>query len=178
MTQTAQPVLFDADSIARQVAKLGVQISKDCKESSLLTVVVVLKGAFIFAADLIRCLKIPHTVEFVKVRSYSGAKSTGVHSLDLDLNCELSGRDVLLVEDIVDTGQTLGFLHKHIMKAQPRSLKVAAFLVRKESPATLRQQVNYQAFEIADEFAVGYGLDFDQLYRGNRDLVAYDVASR
>ncbi len=161
-TKPAQ--LLDEAAIAARVAEMGRAITADFAARELV-IVVVLKGSFVFAADLIRRIDLPLTVEFLGVRSYGDAMETsGEVQVTTDLTRPVEGKDVLLVEDIVDTGLTLSFLLDTLARRAPRSLKLAALL---HKPARTRVPVNidYLGFSIDDKFVVGYGLDHAQQHR-------------
>lgn len=157
-------VLLAEETIAQRVAELGEEISADYAGKEVL-LVCVLKGAVIFAGDLMRCLKVPVKIDFIAVSSYgTDTVSSGVVRILKDLDSSIKGKDVLIVEDIVDTGLTLEYLHKNLLSRHPRSLKVVTLL---DKPA--RRLVgfipDYCGFEIPDRFVVGYGLDFNEDYR-------------
>ncbi len=156
-------VLFSPEAIQKRVAELGERISADYKGRNLL-VVGVLKGSVIFLADLLRALKTPVNLDFVGVSSYAGTRSTGVVQFTLDLRSSPEGRDVLLVEDIVDTGLTLSYLRENLLTRKPRSLEICAFL---DKPECRKAQVpvKYVGFGIPNKFVIGYGLDYNELYR-------------
>jgi hypoxanthine phosphoribosyltransferase len=157
-------VLLDADQIAAKVRALGAAIARDYREKDLV-VVVVLKGSFVFAADLIRNIELPLEVDFLGVRSYGDSTETsGVVQITSDLSRPIEGKDVLLVEDIVDTGLTLRFLLENLATRAPRSVRLCALL---HKPARTRAEVpiDYLGFAIDDVFVVGYGLDHAQRHR-------------
>jgi hypoxanthine phosphoribosyltransferase len=157
-------VLLDDEAIARRVAELAEQISADYEGEKVL-LICVLKGAVIFTSDLMRRLKIPVEIDFIAVSSYgSDTASSGVVRILKDLESSIQGKDVLIVEDIVDTGLTLNYLRKNLLSRQPRSLKVVTLL---DKPARRRVEFtpDYCGFEIPDHFVVGYGLDFNENYR-------------
>lgn len=157
-------VLLDEETIARRVAELAEQISEEYRGKKVL-LICVLKGAVIFASDLMRRLKIPVEIDFIAVSSYgSDTASSGVVRILKDLESSIQGKDVLIVEDIVDTGLTLNYLRKNLLNRQPRSLKVVTLL---DKPARRRVEFtpDYCGFEIPDHFVVGYGLDFNEDYR-------------
>jgi hypoxanthine phosphoribosyltransferase len=164
---TPKPVdyvpLFDEARIAARVKELGKEITAAYKGEPLV-VVGVLKGAFIFLADLVRAIGSPVTVEFIGVASYAGTKSTGHVRLTHDLSADIKDRHVLLVEDIIDTGHTIDYLIETLNVRGPKSLKVAAFLSKPEAH-DMHHQIDYVGFEISREFVIGYGLDLDQYYR-------------
>lgn len=162
-------VLLDEATIAAKVREMAARISADYRAQDLM-VVGILKGGTIFCADLLRCITVNCTLDFMAISSYGAAsKSTGVHRINLDLEGPLLGRNVLLVEDIVDTGLTLRFLKEYLMQRNPASLRVAV-LLDKPSRRQVDVQVDYKGFEIPDEFVVGYGLDFASKYRNLPDI--------
>lgn len=164
MFATDVDVLLTADEIAARVRSLGEAITRDYRGRDLV-VVGVLKGSFVFFADLVRAIDLPVSIDFLEVASYGGETvSSGVVRLNADLTHPIEGRNVLLVEDIVDTGLTMRYLLDNLQTRHPSSVAVCALL---EKPARLQVQVPiaYRGFTIADEFVVGYGLDHDQKYR-------------
>ncbi len=164
MKKENRKVLLDDEAIARRVAELAEQISADYEGEKVL-LICVLKGAVIFTSDLMRRLKIPVEIDFIAVSSYgSDTASSGVVRILKDLESSIQGKDVLIVEDIVDTGLTLNYLRKNLLSRQPRSLKVVTLL---DKPARRRVEFtpDYCGFEIPDHFVVGYGLDFNENYR-------------
>jgi hypoxanthine phosphoribosyltransferase len=157
-------VLIDAETIAAKVRELAAKIAHDYRRKEL-TVVSVLRGSFVFAADLIRHVDLPLQVDFLGVRSYGDSTETsGVVQITSDLSQSVENRDVLLVEDIVDTGLTLRFLLDNLATRAPRSLKLAA-LLHKPARTRVPLTIDYLGFTIEDVFAVGYGLDCAQRYR-------------
>ena len=164
MEQDMQEILFTPEALARRVKELADQITQDYAGNSPL-IVGTLRGSFVFMADLVRQINLPLTVDFLSASSYgSGTESSGQVKLKLDLADDISGRDVLIIEDIVDSGNTLSKLLPELQKRGPASLKVCALLDKPES-RVLPFQANYVGFTIPDAFVVGYGLDFDQHYR-------------
>jgi hypoxanthine phosphoribosyltransferase len=156
--------MLSTEEIAARVKVLGEQITKDYKDKSLV-LVVVLKGSFIFASDLCRAIDGPLRIDFLGVRSYGeGTETSGVVQITQDLSKPIAGEDVLIVEDIVDTGLTIAHLMDLFRTRNPRSVKVCALL---HKPARSRVAVNidYLGFTIEDKFVVGYGLDFGERYR-------------
>lgn len=161
------PVLFSAEQIAARVQQIGGEIERDFAGSVPL-VVAILKGSVLFVSDLLRAVDAPIEVEFLAVSSYgSGTKSTGVVRIGKDIDREISGRDVLIVEDIVDTGATLRHLKDYLGQLKPATIRTCSLLVR--SPVGSEHEppdVDYVGFEVAsDAFVIGYGLDHDQRYR-------------
>lgn len=157
-------ILLDEDTLARRVGELALQISADYQGRDLV-LVGVLKGAVVFLVDLMRALEVPAAVEFVSAASYGDATvSTGIVKLKLGECADFRGRDVLLVEDIVDTGMTLSRLAHEIAQRGAASLKICC-LLDKPSRRKADLKPDYVGFEIPDLFVVGYGLDFAQKYR-------------
>ena len=169
MDSMNREVLFSKDVIEQRVRELAEEISRDYAGGELI-VVGILKGAFIFMADLIRSFKVPCQVDFAQLASYgSGTVSSGDMAIRKDIGLPIAGRDVLIVEDIVDTGLTLSFLVETLKKRGPRSLKVCVFLdkkARRKVPFT----ADYTGFDIDDGFVVGYGLDFNEQGRYLPDI--------
>lgn len=155
--------LIDAETIAKRVAELGAQITKDY-QGQRVTIVPVLKGSFVFAADLARAIDLPVSIDFFGCRSYEGTESTGVVQTTLDLSKSVEGQHVIIVEDIVDTGLTMQYMLENFETRRPASLKVAS-LLSKPARTKVDIQIDYLGFEIEDVFVIGYGLDFDELYR-------------
>mgnify|MGYP001826454307 FL=1 len=158
-------VLISEEEIQTRVAELAAEISTDYADADDLVMVGVLKGAFVFLADLSRKLTIPRTIEFIAVSSYgSGSKSSGAVRLVMDVRANIEGKHVLIVEDIVDTGHTLKYLIGMLKSHRPASVKTAA-LVRKAERAEVEVIVDYLGFDIGDEWVVGYGLDYAEQNR-------------
>jgi len=156
--QTRKRCLISREAIARRVAELAAQISRDYAERDLV-VVGVLKGAFIFLADLVRALPFPVEVDFVRLKSYgAGTTSSGKIHITKDVEDPLKDRDVLIVEDIVDLGLTLDFLRQHLLTHQPRSLKICC-LIDKRERRRVEVPLDYTGFVVEKGFLVGYGLD-------------------
>jgi len=161
--------LFSAADIAGKVKELGARITNDYAGKPLV-VVGVLKGSFVFLADLARAIDLPLTVEFLGVQSYGDStKSSGVVRITLDLARSIAGADVLIVEDIVDTGLTSAFILEQIEARGPASVRLCA-LLHKPSRAVRSIPIDYLGFTIPDRFVVGYGLDLAQRYRNLPDL--------
>lgn len=158
-----------SDAIAARVREMGRQLTEDYKDKNPLFVVV-LNGAFVFAADLFRCIDTPVSVSFVRLSSYAGDASAGTITIHQGLTEKIEGRHVVLVEDIIDTGTTLHQFLPVIRKEHPASLKIAAFLVKPEALKYHEAQADYSGFEIPDKFVVGYGLDYDGLGRNLPEL--------
>ncbi|MFH1843293.1 MAG: hypoxanthine phosphoribosyltransferase [bacterium] len=157
-------VLISSVDIQRRVKELGNEISRDYRDSMPI-LVSILKGSYIFLADLTRCLSIQHEVDFMAVSSYEGGtQSTGVVKIEKDLKTNITDRDIIIVEDIIDTGLTINHLMELLETRAPRSIRVAALLDKKPA-RTKHVDINYCGFEIPKEFVVGYGLDYDEKYR-------------
>ena len=157
-------VLIDADRIAARMPELGKTVRGWVPADQPVTVVGVLKGSFLFMADLVRCLDGDVECEFLGVSSYVGTKSSGAVQITQDLRIDVAHRHVVLVEDIVDTGLTLDYLIRTLSARNPASLRVVA-LLDKPSRRKVEVKVDLVGFEIPDLFVVGYGLDLDQKYR-------------
>ncbi len=167
------PVLFTAEQLAQRINQLGAQITEDYAGRAPL-LVGVLRGASVFLTDLVRAIDLPVSMDFIAVSSYGSATQTsGVVRLVKDLDEDLTGRDVILVEDIVDTGLTLRYLRKNLGARGPASLEVATLLARHSADVS-GQDVDYVGFEIPDDaFVIGYGLDLDQRYRNLSFIASY-----
>ena len=163
-------VLITADELQRKVEEIGNQISRDYAGKDLV-MVGVLRGAVVFIADLLRHLSISCEIDFMAVSSYGSSRdSSGVVRILKDLDDSITGRDVLIVEDIVDSGLTLNYLMRNLQARDPASLEVCALLTKPER-RRVDVPIRYTGFEIPNQFVVGYGLDFAQRYR-NLDHVA------
>ncbi|MGB5628317.1 MAG: hypoxanthine phosphoribosyltransferase [Woeseiaceae bacterium] len=162
---TMPVVLISEEEIQSRVLELAAEISSDYADKGDIVLVGVLKGSFIFLADLARRLSIPRTIEFIAVSSYgSGSRSTGAVRLVMDVRGNIAGKHVLIVEDIVDTGHTLKYLIGMLKSHLPASVKTCA-LVRKAEQAEVDVDVDYLGFDIGDEWVVGYGLDYAEQNR-------------
>ena len=162
-------VLVTREEIAESVEKLGRQITRDYagKEPVLICI---LKGASVFFTDLIREIDLPVTTEFMAISSYGGGtKSSGIVKIVKDLDRDISGRDVLIVEDIVDSGRTLAHLCQVLATRKAASINIATFL-DKPARRVVPLEVKYHCFNIPDAFVVGYGLDYDEKYRNLPDI--------
>jgi hypoxanthine phosphoribosyltransferase len=173
---SALPILLEEARIRDRIGELAAVISRDY-EGRTPHLVGVLKGAWVFMADLVRRISIECTVDFLSIQSYgSGAASSGEVRITKDLDVSIEGRDVLVVEDILDTGRTYTYLQEVLRAHDPASLKLVV-LLDKRSRRMIPIQAHYVGFEITDVFVVGYGLDFDQKYRNLAD-VRYIPSSR
>ncbi len=165
MSNDPPDVLISEDDIQSRVDELAARISGDYADSDDLVMVGVLKGSFIFLADLSRRLTIPRTIEFIAVSSYgSTSVSSGAVRLVMDVRGSIEGKNVLIVEDIVDTGHTLKYLIGMFKSHRPASVRTCA-LVRKAERAKVDVKIDYLGFDIGDEWVVGYGLDYAEQHR-------------
>ena len=163
MERDIQSVLISKEEILAKVAEVGAQISRDF-EGKNPVFVGVLKGCFIFMADLMRNVTVNCSVDFMAVSSYSGTSSTGAVKINKDLSENIEGRHVIIVEDILDSGITLSYLEQYLMVRKPASISIVTLM---DKPARRKADVyaNYSCFEIPDAFVVGYGLDYNEYYR-------------
>ena len=164
MQDDIQSVLISEQQLADAVKKLGEQISRDYADRNLM-MVSVLKGSVVFMADLMRAISVPASIDFMSVTSYGkGVKTSGGVRIIKDLDEELDGRDILIVEDILDSGMTLSYLKEQIMAKGARSIRIATLL---DKPERRRVDIHpdYSCFSVPDEFVVGYGLDYAEKYR-------------
>ncbi len=163
MTKDIERILLSEDEIKAKVREIGSRISADFAEKDPIFIGV-LKGCFIFMADLMRCVEIPCSMDFMAVSSYSGTSSTGAVKINKDLSQDIAGRHLILVEDILDSGMTLNYLKSYLNVRQPASIHIATLL---DKPARRKADIyaDYSCFEVPDAFVVGYGLDYDERYR-------------
>ena len=171
MADEALSLLLTDDQIQARVAELGREISRDYtgREPILIGV---LKGSLVFLADLVRKISIPVAVDFMSISSYgNGARSSGVVRILKDLDESITDRDVILIEDIIDTGLTLTYILATISARKPASLEVCG-LLDKTARRIIEVPVRYKGFDIPDEFVIGYGLDYEGRYRNIRDVIA------
>ena len=157
--ETPVDVLISEQDLRARVAAMGAEITRDYREKPLV-LIGVLKGSFIFLADLVRAIELPLTVDFIGISSYQGTRSTGVVQITSDLSRPIEGKHVLLVEDIVDTGLTMRYLLDNLATRRPESVRIAA-LLEKPARAQVKIPIDYRGFVIDDVFVVGYGLDWD-----------------
>ena len=165
MHDDIKTVLVSEEQLKAKVAELGAQISRDYAGKNLV-LVSILKGSVVFMADLMRAVSIPCNIDFMVVSSYGGSNTTtsGLVKIIKDLDGNLSGKDVLIVEDILDTGVTLSNLVPMLKMRNPNSVKICTIL-DKPSRRKAAIQPDYEGFQVPDEFVVGYGLDYDEKYR-------------
>jgi len=161
-------ILLTEDQIQTRVAELGAQVSADYAGRQL-TLVSVLKGSLLFIADLMRSIEVPLRIDLMEVSSYGGAttESSGLVRILKDLSTSIEGEDVLICEDIIDTGLTLNYLIRYLRGKRPASLRICT-LLDKPARRLVEIDVDYVGFTIPDQFVVGYGLDYGELYRNLR----------
>ena len=158
-------ILIDQDRLHARVAELAAEISRDYADVKDLLLVCVLKGAVMFLSDLCRQLTIPHAIDFMAVSSYGAStESSGIVRIIMDLETSILDRHVLIVEDIIDSGRTLDYITRNLRTRGPASLRICSLLDKRER-RVIPIPVDYIGFEIPDEFVIGYGLDFVELYR-------------
>ena len=163
------PVIIEHDRLQARIQELGARIGDDYRDRPPL-LVGVLKGAFLFLGDLARAIDLPLSIDFMAVSSYgSETTSSGVVRILKDLDQDLTGKHVIIVEDIIDTGLTLGYLRRNLMSRNPASLEVCALLVR-AGVDTAAQGIRYCGFQIGSEYVIGYGLDAAERWRNLRDI--------
>ena len=164
MSAEISDILITEGDLRTRVAELAAEINQDYADRPVV-LVGILKGAFIFLADLCRQLTIPVSFDFMAVSSYgSGTKSCGVVRILKDLDTDITGKDVIIIEDIIDSGLTLNYLHKSLRARQPASLEICS-LIRKPETDKVHLETKYVGFSIPNEFVVGYGLDYAQQFR-------------
>lgn len=163
MENDIQEILYTRADIYKRVSEIGAQITEDFRDKDPVFVGV-LKGCFIFMADLMRHVSIPCTMDFMSVSSYSGTSSTGAVKINKDLNQNIEGRHLILVEDILDSGVTLNYLRTYLQVRQPASVSIVTLM---DKPGNRKAPVdaNYACFDVPDAFVVGYGLDYNERYR-------------
>ena len=164
LRHSSAEILVDKQTLTNRVQELGRQITADYANKSPI-IICILKGAAIFAADLLREIDLPVSLDFMAISSYgAGTRSTGIVRISKDLDTSIEGRDVLVVEDIIDTGLTLHYLMENLRSRRPESVKVCVLLDKAERRA-VEMTVDYCGFQVPDKFVVGYGLDYAQKYR-------------
>ncbi len=161
-----EEVLIDETTLQARIAELGAQISADYAGVPNLLLICVLKGGVMFLTDLMRHIDVPHAIDFMAVSSYGtlARETTGVVRIDMDLKQDVAGQNLLIVEDIVDSGTTLAYLRRILEARAPASIKICT-LLNKPSRRQIPIHVDYIGFDIPNKFVFGYGLDLDQLYR-------------
>ena len=173
-------VLISSEELHKRIAELGEEISRDYKESKDLLLVCILRGAILFLTDLSRTITVPHVMDFMAISSYGagGRSSSGVVRITMDLTTNIEGKDVLIVEDIIDSGNTITYVLDLLSTRKPKSLHVCALLDKVER-REVQVPIRYKGFTIPDKFVYGYGLDLDEYYRnlpfiGVVDLEKYE----
>ena len=174
-------ILITEEALQKRIGELGKEISQDYQESKDLLLVCVLRGAFIFLSDLSRKLTIPHAMDFMAISSYGtgNRSSSGIVRINMDLTTNIMEKDVLIVEDIIDSGNTLSYVIDLLSTRKPKSLQVCTLLDKFER-REVEVHVRYTGFKIPDKFVFGYGLDLDEIFRnlpfiGVVDLDKYNV---
>ena len=164
LEEAIERVLLDSATIQARIHEMGVEIANAYRGQDLL-LISVLKGSIIFMADLIRAVNIPHEIDFMATSSYgAGTQSSGVVRILKDLNKSIEGRNVLIVEDIIDSGHTLNYLVRILQERQPASLRIVTLLDKPER-REVETQIDWVGFSIPNDFVVGYGLDYNEIYR-------------
>ncbi|MBC7333917.1 MAG: hypoxanthine phosphoribosyltransferase [Actinobacteria bacterium] len=164
-------VLITRDELLGKVKELGERITRDYKDRRPI-LIAILRGSFIFVADICREIKVPVIFDFMAVSSYGNSRATsGVVRITKDLDLNIEGKDVIIIEDIVDSGRTLNYLIKNLEARNPRSIEVCA-LLDKDVPRKIKNKIKYMGFKIPNKFVVGYGLDLAEKYR-NLPFIGY-----
>ena len=163
MEKDIERVLISEEELDEAVAKVGAQITKDFEGKEPIFIGV-LKGCFIFMADLMRHVELPCSMDFMAVSSYKGTSSTGAVKINKDLNEDIAGKDIILVEDILDSGVTLNYLKNYLSVRKPASIHIVTLM---DKPSRRKADIfaDYSCFEVPDAFVVGYGLDYNEKYR-------------
>ena len=171
-------VLIDEKTLQARIAELGAQISRDYADCDDLLLLCILKGGVMFLSDLSRHVHVPHMIDFMAASSYGmGARqSAGSVRIDMDLQMDVRGKHVLVVEDIIDSGRTLAFVLKTLQNREPASLRLCA-LLNKQSRREVALDVDYIGFEIENKFVFGYGLDLDERFRNLRFVAVADASA-
>ncbi len=164
MLQDVETILLDEDVLANRIHELGEEISKDYAGEEVM-LVGILKGASVFLSDLIRKISLPVYIDYMVVSSYgNSAETSGVVRIIKDLEDNIEGKNIIIVEDIIDTGLTLAYLKQNLLSRNPKSIKICTLL---DKPARREKEINidYKGFEVPDEFIIGYGIDYAEKYR-------------
>lgn len=167
-------ILITPEQIQARVKEIGKQITRDYRDSQKLIIIGLLRGSVVFITDLMRHIHHPLTIDFMSVSSYAGSNSSGFVHIDLDHKTNIVDWDVILVDDIVDTGYTIQAIRRLLVDRRPRSLKVCALLDKKERHQ-VETSIDYLGFEIPDYFVVGYGLDIDEKGRNLPYIASVDL---
>ncbi|MCD6577487.1 MAG: hypoxanthine phosphoribosyltransferase [Anaerolineaceae bacterium] len=175
-----QEILIDEQTLQNRITELGVEVSDDYKNSNDLLLVCILRGAFVFLSDLSRQITIPHAVDFMAISSYGAGSrsSSGVVRINMDLTTNIYRKDVLIVEDIIDSGNTLSYVLEMLSTRKPKTLHICTLLDKFER-REVDIPIRYTGFKIPNKFVFGYGLDLDEIYRnlpfiGVVDIDKYD----
>ncbi len=164
-------ILIDQETLQKKVKELGEKITEDYKDKKPV-LIAILKGSFIFVADICRHIKIPVIFDFMAVSSYGNAKvSSGIVRITKDLDTNIEGKDVIIIEDIIDSGRTLNYLIKNLKARNPKSIEVCA-LLDKDVPRKTSNYIKYKGFDIPNKYVIGYGLDIGERYR-NLSYIGY-----
>lgn len=166
-------VLIDEETLQARIKEMAQQIKKEY-ERKVLTFICILKGSIFFTADLAKRIDGDVRIDFVRVSSYDGENSTGEIKMKLDLKDSIQGKDVIIIEDIIDTGRTLKYLKEYLKLKKPNSLKVCTLLDKKER-RVCDMEADYVGFAIPDKFVIGYGMDYDEKYRNLPYIGYFDV---
>jgi hypoxanthine phosphoribosyltransferase len=164
MLQDVETILLDENVLANRIHELGEEISKDFAGEEVM-LIGILKGASVFLSDLIRQISLPAYIDYMVVSSYgNSAETSGVVRIIKDLEDNIEGKNIIIVEDIIDTGLTLAYLRQNLLSRHPKSLKICTLL---DKPARREKEINidYKGFEVPDEFIIGYGIDYAEKYR-------------
>ena len=164
-------VMYEEEELQKRIKEAAEQIDKDYEGKDEIVIICVLKGAVFFTVDLVKKMKTPIVLEVMQLSSYSGTESTGNIIVKKDLDCNIEGKDVLIVEDIVDSGRTLKYLKEYLLSKNPNSVKIAV-LMDKVERRVVDVDIDYKCFEIPNKFVVGYGFDVDEKGR-NIPYVGY-----
>lgn len=166
-------VLIDEQTLQARIKEMAEQIKKEY-DGKVLTFICILKGSIFFTADLAKKIDGDVRIDFVRVSSYDGENSTGEIKMKLDLKDSIQGKDVIIIEDIIDTGRTLKYLKEYLKIKKPNSLKVCTLLDKKER-RVCDMEADYIGFNIPDKFVIGYGMDYDEKYRNLPYIGYFDV---
>jgi len=173
MAENNRSILFSRERIAQEIKRIGQEISRDFKDQEVM-LVGVLKGSFLFIADLIREIEVPSVIDFVRLASYgSGTQSSGIIEFRKELEMPIRGRNVIIVEDIIDSGYTLECLYNKLLLQEPRTLKICT-LIDKKARREVEIEADYVGITMDDGFIIGYGLDHDEKYRNLPDIYVVD----
>ena len=173
MAEDNRSILFSRERIAQEIKRIGQEISRDFKDQEVM-LVGVLKGSFLFIADLIREIEVPSVIDFVRLASYgSGTQTSGIIEFRKELEMPIRDRNVIIVEDIIDSGYTLECLYNKLLLQEPRTLKICT-LIDKKARREVEIEADYVGITMDDGFIIGYGLDHDEKYRNLPDIYVVD----